>query len=65
MKVKKYKMWALFNYNRPPIFIELTRRECVFKGSEWLGERYFQRSLRNGSVTIEKVLVLRVDRRGA
>lgn len=56
--VKAYKMWALFNYDRPPIFIQLTRRECVLKGSEWLGKD-FAKSRRNGSVTIEKVKVFR------
>jgi hypothetical protein len=61
-KVKTYKMWALFNYDRPPIFVDLTRREVVVQGTNWLGEHGFKRQRRNGSVTIEKVVVRRVER---
>lgn len=62
MKPKKvYQMWALFNYNRPPIFVEQTQHECVTKGMDWLGEHGFARAKREGSVTIEKVTVRRVD----
>lgn len=58
---KVYRMWALFNYDRPPIFVELYRRECVTQGINWLGDaKKFDRQRRNGSITIRKVSV-RVD----
>ncbi len=57
-KRKVYKMWALFNYDRPPIFVECTRRECVTQGINWIGnEHAFKRNRRNGSLTIRKVAV--------
>jgi hypothetical protein len=60
-RVKVYKMWALFNYDRPPIFVQMTRRECVIKGTNWIGNPHsFKRNRRNGSITIEKILVRRV-----
>lgn len=57
-KAKVYRMWALFNYDRPPIFIETTRRECVTQGINWIGsERAFKHARREGSLTIKKVIV--------
>lgn len=57
---KVYKMWGLFNYERPPIFVQNTRRECVIKGIKWLGgESYFNKHRREGSITIEKIIVTR------
>ncbi len=64
-KKRTYKMWALFNTNRPPIFVEITRRECVAKGKDWLGTEHFVRSYRNGNVTIEKVTVVAASTRKA
>ena len=55
-KPKVYSMWALFNYDRPPIFVQTTRRECVIKGINWVGgEREFKKCRRNGSIDIRKV----------
>jgi hypothetical protein len=63
-KVKVYAMWALFNYDRPPIFIDLTRREVTVQGINWVGsEKELRRFRRQGSITIEKVLVRRVGGR--
>lgn len=62
-KGQVFKMWALFNYNRPPIFIEMTRRECVTQGINWIGgEQEMRNRMRDGSITIEKVYVCRSER---
>jgi hypothetical protein len=61
-KAKVYKMWALFNYDRPPIFVKQTRHECVRKGIEWIGnEEAFKNCRREGSITIEKVVLRRTS----
>jgi hypothetical protein len=57
-------MWALFNTNRPPIFIHLTRRECVKSGIEWIGEEDFKNAMSTGYITIEKVTVRRSQSEG-
>ena len=63
-KARVYRMWALFNYDRPPIFVQQTRYECVRKGIEWLGgEAKFKRSRREGSIVIKKVVLRVADRR--
>lgn len=60
--MRRYQMWALFNYNRPPIFVECTRRECAVQGKDWLGsDKAFAKARREGSITIEKVTILRRD----
>lgn len=57
-KPKPYKMWAVFNYDRPPIFVQLTRRECVIKATRWLGgEAAYRQARRNGAITIAKITV--------
>lgn len=59
-KARVYEMWALFNYNRPPIFVECTRRECRLQGVNWLGgEKQLAKAMREGSITIERVTVRR------
>jgi len=65
-KKRVYKMWALFNTNRPPIFVEMTRRECVTQGINWIGgEREFARHRRQGWITVEKVTVVAASTNGA
>jgi hypothetical protein len=60
-KAKVYKMWALFNCNRPPIFVNCTRWAARQQGVEWLGgEERFAAAVKEGAITIEKVLVRRV-----
>lgn len=60
-KPKVYRMWALFNYDRPPIFVEMTRRECKVQGIDWVGgEKKYNALVRGGSITIKKVMV-RID----
>lgn len=61
-EVKPYRMWALFNYSRAPIFVSLTRKGCVEQGIAWVGADHLKTSRRNGSITIEKVIVRRLDR---
>lgn len=59
-KKKVYRMWALFNYDRPPIFVETTRRDCITEGLRWIGsDAAFKNARREGSITIEKVTVHR------
>ena len=60
VRSRTYNLWALFNYDRPPIYVQTTRRECVRKGINWLGgEREFRKARREGSITIEKVVLRR------
>lgn len=60
-KPRRYTMWALFNYDRPPIYVTPTRRECINEGVRWIGDGVeFNRHRREGSITIEKVVVRRV-----
>ena len=63
MRKRTYHMWALFNFDRPPIFVELTRRECIVQGVNWLGgENELRKHRRSGSITIEKIVLRRVER---
>lgn len=64
--MKKYPMWAVFNYNRPPIFVEYTRYEAVTQAANWVGgDKELRKRRRDGSITVEKVTVLRPSTRKA
>ena len=60
MSKKVYKMWGLFNMNRPPIFVQRTRYECRRKGIVWTGsETRLNEGLKAGWFSIEKITVTR------
>ena len=60
-KGQTFQMWAVFNYDRPPIFIQMTRYEAKVKARDWVGgDKELAKRRRMGSITIEKVTVKRM-----